>query len=99
MQQEIADSPLVAHSNKPVDEMSDEEKAFYYFKIHDLDNNDALDGLELMQAALHHHEHHEDKVDEQQHGSDVNNDLLDGADDDHNVDHIISELFLRDRIN
>lgn len=42
----------------PVSEMSDEEKSFYYFKLHDMDNNDALDGLELIQAAMHQsHDH------------------------------------------
>lgn len=34
--------------------MSNEEKNFYYFKLHDSDNNDVLDGLELLQAATHH---------------------------------------------
>lgn len=33
--------------------MSDEEKSFYYFKIHDTDNNDNLDGLEMVKAAIH----------------------------------------------
>ncbi|XP_067631025.1 lymphotoxin beta receptor inhibitor isoform X2 [Eurosta solidaginis] len=37
--------------------MTDEEKNFYYFKIHDSDNNNALDGLEMLQAAIHQDEH------------------------------------------
>ena len=37
-----------------VNEMSDEEKSFYYFKLHDSNNDDALDGLELLHAATHH---------------------------------------------
>ena len=41
--------------NKNVSEMSDEEKSFYYFKIHDTDNNNNLDGLEMIKAALHRH--------------------------------------------
>uniref|UniRef100_A0A1I8PUA8 EF-hand domain-containing protein n=1 Tax=Stomoxys calcitrans TaxID=35570 RepID=A0A1I8PUA8_STOCA len=40
-----------------VENMSEEEKNFYYFKIHDGDNNNALDGLELLQAAMHQDEH------------------------------------------
>ncbi|XP_037950614.1 multiple coagulation factor deficiency protein 2 homolog isoform X2 [Teleopsis dalmanni] len=35
------------------EEMTEEEKNFYYFKIHDSDNNNALDGLEMLQAAMH----------------------------------------------
>ena len=41
--------------HKSVSEMSDEEKSFYYFKIHDTDNNDYLDGLEMIKAAIHRH--------------------------------------------
>ncbi|XP_061399264.1 multiple coagulation factor deficiency protein 2 homolog [Musca vetustissima] len=40
-----------------VENMSEEEKNFYYFKIHDGDNNNALDGLELLQAAMHQDDH------------------------------------------
>lgn len=51
--------------NKNVSEMSDEEKSFYYFKIHDTDNNNNLDGLEMIKAAMHRHgneEHDEDEL-------------------------------------
>lgn len=41
--------------HKDVTEMTDEEKSFYYFKIHDTDNNDNLDGLEMIKAAIHRH--------------------------------------------
>lgn len=41
--------------HKDVSEMSEEEKSFYYFKIHDTDNNDNLDGLEMIKAAIHRH--------------------------------------------
>ncbi|XP_054747590.1 multiple coagulation factor deficiency protein 2 homolog isoform X1 [Anastrepha obliqua] len=43
--------------NVNLEDMSDEEKNFYYFKIHDSDNNNALDGLEMLQAAIHQDEH------------------------------------------
>uniref|UniRef100_A0A182J8S0 Uncharacterized protein n=1 Tax=Anopheles atroparvus TaxID=41427 RepID=A0A182J8S0_ANOAO len=39
-------------------EMSEDEKNFYYFKLHDSDNNDNLDGLEMLHAATHHSHHH-----------------------------------------
>lgn len=41
--------------HKEVSEMTDDEKSFYYFKIHDTDNNDNLDGLEMIKAAVHRH--------------------------------------------
>jgi hypothetical protein len=42
--------------HKDVGEMTEEEKSFYYFKIHDSDNNDNLDGLEMLKAAIHRHD-------------------------------------------
>lgn len=33
--------------------MTEEEKSFFYFKVHDTDNNDFLDGLEMVKAAIH----------------------------------------------
>lgn len=41
-------------TQKTVDEMSDEEKNYFYFKVHDLDGNDKLDGLEIFYSATHH---------------------------------------------
>lgn len=43
--------------NKNISDMTEDEKNFYYFKLHDSDNNDVLDGLELLQAATHHSIH------------------------------------------
>lgn len=47
---------------KPVEEMSEDEKQFYHFKMHDYDNNNLLDGLEILQSANAHddtlHGHH-----------------------------------------
>jgi hypothetical protein len=39
--------------NKPKEEMSAEEQNFYYFKLHDYDNNNKLDGIELVSAFAH----------------------------------------------
>lgn len=39
--------------NKPKDQMTVEEQNFYYFKLHDYDNNNMLDGLELVNAFAH----------------------------------------------
>lgn len=41
--------------HKEVSEMNDDEKSFYYFKVHDSDNNNNLDGLEMIKAAIHRH--------------------------------------------
>jgi hypothetical protein len=49
--------------HKDIGEMSDEEKSFYYFKVHDTDNNNNLDGLEMIKAAMHRHGSEEDHVD------------------------------------
>lgn len=46
--------------------MTEDEKNFYYFKVHDSDNNDFLDGLEMLQAATHRTGHiHKQERDEQ----------------------------------
>ncbi|XP_046865171.1 multiple coagulation factor deficiency protein 2 homolog isoform X2 [Drosophila willistoni] len=37
-----------------LEDMSEEEKIFYMFKAHDNDNNNALDGLEMIHSAMHH---------------------------------------------
>ena len=41
--------------------MSEEERNYMFFKVHDLDGNDKLDGLEIFYSATHHaaseHEH------------------------------------------
>lgn len=49
--------------HKDIAEMSDEEKSFYYFKVHDTDNNNNLDGLEMIKAAMHRHGSDDDHVD------------------------------------
>ena len=36
--------------NKSVDAMTEEERNFYHFKLHDYDNNNSLDGIELISA-------------------------------------------------
>ena len=39
--------------NKPKEQMTPDEQNFYYFKLHDYDNNNMLDGLELVSAFAH----------------------------------------------
>lgn len=39
--------------NKPVEQMTEEEMEFHYFKLHDYDNNNKLDGTEITKALTH----------------------------------------------
>ncbi|KOB72041.1 hypothetical protein OBRU01_12807 [Operophtera brumata] len=43
--------------------MSEQELMFHYFKMHDADNNNKLDGCELIKSLIHWHEqeHHHKK--------------------------------------
>lgn len=60
-------------SEDELSKMSDEEKNFYFFKLHDSDNNDHLDGLEILHAATHHSDGHVHKLDrESEHDSEEN---------------------------
>ena len=36
--------------------MSEEELEFHYFKMHDYDNNNKLDGVEIGKALTHFHD-------------------------------------------
>lgn len=52
--EQFADSVV---QTRNISEMTEDEKNFFYFKLHDSDNNDVLDGLELLRAATHHSVH------------------------------------------
>lgn len=45
--------------SKPIDEMNTEELQFHYFRQHDFDHNDKLDGSELV-VSLSHHQRQQD---------------------------------------
>lgn len=47
--------------------MSDEEKNYFFFKVHDLDGNDKLDGLEIFYSATHHSESESLSTDSESH--------------------------------
>ncbi|GIY58654.1 multiple coagulation factor deficiency protein 2 homolog [Caerostris extrusa] len=42
-------------TGKDVNQMSENELQFMYFKMHDSDDNDKLDGCELVKSLLHWH--------------------------------------------
>lgn len=50
----------------PIDtsKMSEQELQFHYFKMHDSDNNNKLDGCELIKSLIHWH----DTKDDDHHG-------------------------------
>jgi Ca2+-binding EF-hand superfamily protein len=47
---------LEGQVNKPKEQMTPEEQNFYYFKLHDTNNDNRLDGLEVVAAFDHVHE-------------------------------------------
>ena len=40
-------------TKEAVENMTDEEKDYHYFRLHDFDKNDMLDGLEVLKAVNH----------------------------------------------
>ncbi len=43
---------LEGQINKPKEQMSNEEQNFYYFKLHDSNNDNRLDGLEIVEEQI-----------------------------------------------
>ncbi|CAN7937319.1 unnamed protein product [Ixodes hexagonus] len=50
--------------------LTEDETVFYFFRMHDFDNNNKLDGLELLAAMQHteHHDHSSSKADPDKRG-------------------------------
>jgi len=48
---------IAEHADIPIDvsKMSEQELQFHYFKMHDADRNDKLDGCELIKSLIHWH--------------------------------------------
>ena len=44
---------LQGQINKPAEQMTEEEQNFYYFRLHDTNNDNYLDGLEVIAAFNH----------------------------------------------
>ncbi|KAK2580503.1 hypothetical protein KPH14_006238 [Odynerus spinipes] len=53
---------IAEHMEVPIDtsKMTDQELQFHYFKMHDTDNNNKLDGCELIKSLIHWHEQRTD---------------------------------------
>lgn len=75
---------MVQHRN--ISDMTEDEKNFFYFKLHDSDNNDVLDGLELLRAATHHSVHVEGH---DAHRGQEDEDKEKNEDDANDIGHII----------
>ncbi|CAF0766948.1 unnamed protein product [Didymodactylos carnosus] len=61
MQNQAHDMEHIRHDlegqvNKPKEEMTPEQQNFYYFKLHDTNNDNQLDGLEVVSAFNHVHD-------------------------------------------
>ncbi|XP_064076214.1 multiple coagulation factor deficiency protein 2 homolog isoform X1 [Vanessa tameamea] len=58
------------HMEVPIDtsKMTEQELQFHYFKMHDADNNNKLDGCELIKSLIHWHEqgHNQNQQQQQQ---------------------------------
>ncbi|XP_062561690.1 uncharacterized protein LOC134225530 isoform X2 [Armigeres subalbatus] len=65
LQQEKAH--IAEHMDVPIDtsKMSEQELQFHYFKMHDSDNNNKLDGCELIKSLIHWHDDAKHKQAEQ----------------------------------
>ena len=48
---------MMEHMDVPLDtsSMSEQELQFHYFKMHDSDGNNKLDGCELVKSLIHWH--------------------------------------------
>ena len=57
MKAHISDELDEAYSQEAVENMTEEERDYHYFRLHDFDKNDLLDGLEVFKALVHEHEH------------------------------------------
>ncbi|KAI6190583.1 hypothetical protein M3Y97_00134300 [Aphelenchoides bicaudatus] len=44
-----------------VEQMNEQKQRFHYFKLHDLNKDGALDGIEIIKALTHSHEEHDSK--------------------------------------
>ncbi|XP_058839929.1 G-box-binding factor-like isoform X3 [Topomyia yanbarensis] len=91
---------IAEHMDVPIDtsKMSEQELQFHYFKMHDADNNNKLDGCELIKSLIHWHEEsknqeqpgqpaHQDKIFSNDELSALIDPIL--SSDDHNKDGFI----------
>ncbi|XP_073249241.1 multiple coagulation factor deficiency protein 2 homolog [Porites lutea] len=73
------------------EQMSDEDLQFHYFKLHDYDHNNKLDGIELMNAMTHYHDEESEEGKSHQYTDDEMGNMIDQIleEDDLNKDGYI----------
>ena len=71
---EYLNSHIKEHLKDEIDvkdeNLNDEDLQFHYFKLHDSDNNNKLDGIELTNALTHYHDDENSKGGQQKSYSD-----------------------------
>ncbi|KAL5008442.1 hypothetical protein ScPMuIL_014023 [Solemya velum] len=77
--------------DKPKEEMTEEELEFHYFKLHDYDGNNKLDGVEIGKALTHYHKEEE--------GDDPNVDHQVKAFTDDEISSIVDLVLKEDDLN
>ncbi|XP_049300746.1 putative cyclin-dependent serine/threonine-protein kinase DDB_G0272797/DDB_G0274007 isoform X3 [Anopheles funestus] len=77
---------IAEHMEVPIDtsKMSEQELQFHYFKMHDSDNNNKLDGCELIKSLIHWHaedntEHHEEETHRPEYTDEQLEDIVDSV--------------------
>jgi multiple coagulation factor deficiency protein 2 len=68
---------LEGQINKPKEQMTPEEQNFYYFKLHDTNNDNRLDGLEVVAAFDHVHQEENSNATDTQHTAQAHERLAD----------------------
>ncbi|XP_041762178.1 50 kDa gamma-zein-like isoform X2 [Anopheles merus] len=77
---------IAEHMEVPIDtsKMSEQELQFHYFKMHDSDNNNKLDGCELIKSLIHWHAedktgHHEEQAPRPEYTDEQLEDIVDSV--------------------
>merc|ERR1719242_2807482 len=63
-----------------VENMTEEERDYHYFRLHDFDKNDLLDGLEVLKAMSHEHEHNTNNTEQELYGDKSFDDIVEVID-------------------
>ena len=67
-------------SHEAVENMTEEERDYHYFRLHDFDKNDLLDGLEVFKALVHEHEHDKNDTEQELYGDKSFDDIVEVID-------------------
>merc|ERR1712170_91938 len=84
-----------AFNKEAIENMTAEERDFHYFRIHDFDKNNLLDGLEVFKALVHESEHEKNETEQNSEAEKSFDDIVEMIDkvleeDDTNKDGFLS---------